>query len=1268
MGLTVYNVTSYAPEAVPMAPLSFQAILFPALAFPAWILCLSPMVWHFRQGNIAAGSLVTWIALNNFFNAINALIWPRDNILDWWDGNVWCDINARIQVGSTVGLAAATVMVVRKLARVMDTRNITVSSSRGSKVKEKVWEVVWCWGYPLVIIVVYYVVQPVRYMIYGIIGCKSAYDTSWLSVVLSFMWPPITMAFAAYWAALLVWRLYRYRREFHRLVAARNTTSSRFIRLFIISMVVIFVYTIYAIYWLILFINVAQDPYSWSNVHDPTKFNTIIRIPVGGKVDMNKWVQIATGYVIFALFGTGVDAHNLYKRLLVSMGAGKVWPSLYVESTSGSRTPHSFTAAKEWTSSLGSKAKSMLWSSKSDSTYGGTTRNNSVAMGSIPHLHNVATQDTLLRQKDNASARPLTPKSFFKRVFTRMARGSPVLSFSSYRNIAEVATTDTDRSATVSSPPGFHAHAWAAEDHAVGRVSDVDGVHIIREVHQDCRDRDENEKEDKIEVCGNEQFYLGRDTELCRYSWCDDLTISRLHLRIHCILYEQDPISNISPFVYATDLSANGTYLKKSNAECTASQDPGVLMGRKSTFLLDDEDELRISDTVTLIYYSKKPVELAKLTPIQERERHTFAQRFLVTGRVLGEGGYGKVLVAVNQETHRQLACKLVSLDKMYSKLAVPNLRLPTGGPGERGTKTRKRWPTKVANCFREFDILKDLSHPNVVAIEKVFWSHNTIYIFLELVTGGDLFSYLEYKDGRLGSMQAAAVVRQILKGIEYLHDQDIVHRDLKPDNILMTSLEDGARVVITDFGSARFLPGKNGRKAMRTNKYHRMFSCVGTLEYAAPEIHRANRTIPPDHGYSKSVDMWSIGSITATVLTGDLIFSDRSHPDYHNNPRAVIVGLAAICDLSVLDEHDHPLWSEVGDRPKDFIKGLLILEEEKRMTASEALVHPWFSSYAEDFEDLYARSIADWEPRETDLQLVERITELTPNFAAAGAPGNVRSHDTTSQHFPPSQSDHTHNMLKTQSTSQHWRAKVTSPSIRDDYEGAQFASQAQGTDAAASEHQQAQEPNKYSQYGQHSDKARAQDDTDSQISDHHASNSPKPLSKCGISIGNSLSQLSLTKAPAPGMYNDNADDNEDSDESCESLNRVRNNYSQQGYYLHLPPPPASQDTQQSVLVNATPPHEQVEYADYGYDEHAHMDQEVDGSYFQTQFPYERVTEDEEDSILVHETPPELLRKHGRSSDKGLPTYIQCFHPDEAGEAIDSHTHRKRRKLSNYIR
>ncbi|KAI2487378.1 meiosis-specific serine/threonine-protein kinase mek1 [Pyrenophora tritici-repentis] len=691
-----------------------------------------------------------------------------------------------------------------------------------------------------------------------------------------------------------------------------------------------------------------------------------------------------------------------------------------------------------------------------------------------------------------------------------------------------------------------------------------------------------------IEVCGNEQFYLGRDTALCRYAWYEDLTISRVHLRIHCILYDQDPDSTIAPFVYATDLSANGTYLKRSNLECTASQGPGILMGRNSTFLLDDRDEISISETVTLIYRSKSPLQLMSLTALQEKERQTFASRFLVTGRLLGEGGYGKVLVGINQNTQRQLACKIIRIDKLYNTLAVQNLRLPSGGRQEREPQTKKRWPTRVASCFREFDILKDLTHPNTIALEKVFWSPSTIYIFLELATGGDLFSFINFKGGKLDDTQAATVVHQILKGVEYLHGQGIAHRDLKPDNILMTSFEEDARVVISDFGAARFLPGAKTPSSSQSNKYQRMFSVVGTFEYTAPEIFRLNCAIPADGGYSKSVDMWSIGSITAILLTGDALFIDRSHPEYHTNPKDVIVGLAAVCDLSVLDEDHHPCWMTVGGLPKHFIKNLLVLKEEDRMTASMALAHSWFS---ENTKKTYARTIAAWKPPKKNIQLVERITSPLP---ASGISNKTSSHVTTSRHLGDIGSQ-----IRPPNTSL--------PSIIEDHEPAQCASQVKLS----------------------SSKGKAT--TPHLRSGGQLTHRELQLPQTGVIFGSPGHQISLLKSATPGMDVDDMDDGEDSDCSGESLNRVTNNYSQRREYIRHLQHQEYQSGHGSIQVHQTPFDEYVNY-EGRRDEHT-----VDEVY------YQEAQDPENDSVCVQETPPELMRKRGRAYDQALPAYKRRF-------------------------
>ena len=98
-------------------------------------------------------------------------------------------------------------------------------------------------------------------------------------------------------------------------------------------------------------------------------------------------------------------------------------------------------------------------------------------------------------------------------------------------------------------------------------------------------------------------------------------------------------------------------------------------------------------------------------------------------------------------------------------------------------------------------------------------------YLFQEIVTGGDLFSYLESKGGMLSETDATVIVYQILMGVKYLDEEHVVHGDLKPENILLASKSSGCRVILTDFGAARRIEQHKAR----------VVNHGGTTEYAAP-------------------------------------------------------------------------------------------------------------------------------------------------------------------------------------------------------------------------------------------------------------------------------------------------------------------------------------------------------------------------------------------------------------------------------------------------
>ncbi|XP_026660993.1 CDPK-related kinase 3-like isoform X2 [Phoenix dactylifera] len=217
-----------------------------------------------------------------------------------------------------------------------------------------------------------------------------------------------------------------------------------------------------------------------------------------------------------------------------------------------------------------------------------------------------------------------------------------------------------------------------------------------------------------------------------------------------------------------------------------------------------------------------------------------------------------------------------------------------------------------IEDVRREVKILKALSgHKNLVTFHDACEDALNVYIVMELCEGGELLDRILARGGRYTEEDAKVIVMQILSVVSYCHLQGVVHRDLKPENFLFTTRDENALMKIIDFGLSDF-----NRPDERLN------DIVGSAYYVAPEVlHRA---------YSMEADIWSIGVITYILLCGSRPFWARTESGIF---RAV---------LRADPNFDDSPWPAVSQEAKDFVKRLLNKDYRKRMTAVQALTHPW--------------------------------------------------------------------------------------------------------------------------------------------------------------------------------------------------------------------------------------------------------------------------------------------------------------------------------------
>ncbi|PNS15366.1 hypothetical protein CAC42_625 [Sphaceloma murrayae] len=489
--------------------------------------------------------------------------------------------------------------------------------------------------------------------------------------------------------------------------------------------------------------------------------------------------------------------------------------------------------------------------------------------------------------------------------------------------------------------------------------------------------------------------------------------------------------------LYLKALSRNTTRLFKGSQAVVYHGGEGIpLRSGSEPQLLDHGDVIMLSPTVSVeVSYEAVPKSSECLNPLQLHEAKIFESRYTISPRLLGIGAYGKVYMARESSSQRQVACKVVDFHR-FSRAAmheaVSDLEAQHGEISDACEESlkvelRSRWreclTKKIKQGQEEVMIQAELSHPNIARLEAVFFSEHTAYIMQELISGGDLFSYIEsHGTPELEDAECAVIIKQLLEAVNYIHSKDIVHRDIKPENILIASWQRGGRVVLTDFGFAKRIgaPATGSSVPLKRGRMHTM---VGTIGYSAPEVRLDRHFDPSGDGYTSAVDLWSIGAITALLFTNQTInslfprvsnASDSSRQQDYLESSANIGGTildfddhlltqipasspperlrsaslpgenlhmssasasTAFYDLTSIDDGQHEVWGRISSSPKDFIKQLLVHDEVKRMNAEEALNHRWLTKryYKDILDAVYCRAIKDWKP--TDQVCIQQIT-----------------------------------------------------------------------------------------------------------------------------------------------------------------------------------------------------------------------------------------------------------------------------------------------------
>ncbi|XP_074104532.1 calcium/calmodulin-dependent protein kinase II isoform X23 [Cotesia typhae] len=252
----------------------------------------------------------------------------------------------------------------------------------------------------------------------------------------------------------------------------------------------------------------------------------------------------------------------------------------------------------------------------------------------------------------------------------------------------------------------------------------------------------------------------------------------------------------------------------------------------------------------------------------------------------LGKGAFSVVRRCVQKSTGLEFAAKVINTKKLSQR--------------------------DFQKLEREARICRKLQHPNIVRLHESIQEEHCHYLVFDLVTGGELFEDIVAREF-YSEADASHCIQQILESVHHCHHNGIVHRDLKPENLLLASKAKGAAVKLADFGLAIELQGEA----------QAWYGFAGTPGYLSPEVLKKEP-------YGKPVDIWACGVILYILLVGYPPFWDE---DQHRLYGQIKAGAY---------DYPSPEWDTVTPEARNLINQMLTVNPSRRITASDALRHPW--------------------------------------------------------------------------------------------------------------------------------------------------------------------------------------------------------------------------------------------------------------------------------------------------------------------------------------